>query len=196
MQRILSKCHQFPGCRVDGFGRVNRSVSSSLQQGVKGALPNLWQRSRKSLREKGLRKDAARRGTAQRRASERTEAKEGRWLLGWVMDQFICWLWVPTGGSRYVYRRRITGQRNGYAGSPECRIERYAAGCGPLGDDFAIPLWLDIPGIHLLRSNHRHPVASPSVIVLLRAGSSFSDTLPGSLFREEDRIYFHGGENG
>lgn len=45
--------------------QVNRDVSSSPQQGVKGALPNLWQNSRKSLEEKGSRarwKDGASRG--------------------------------------------------------------------------------------------------------------------------------------
>lgn len=57
-------------------------VSSRRQQGVKGALPNLWQNSRKSPEEKGtaIRGEegggTARKDTEER--SERTEAKEGR----------------------------------------------------------------------------------------------------------------------
>ncbi|KZC12224.1 hypothetical protein WN55_03738, partial [Dufourea novaeangliae] len=39
---------------------------------------------------------------------------------------------------------------------PECRVERCAAGYGPLGDDFPIPLWLSVLGILRFRSDHRH----------------------------------------
>lgn len=49
----VASISRFPWVRRDGLGRVNRGVSSSLQQGVKGALPNLWQHSRKSAKEKG-----------------------------------------------------------------------------------------------------------------------------------------------
>lgn len=65
--------------------------------------------------------------------------------------------WRGEGGSRYVYRRRITGQRNGYVGSLVCRVERCGAGCcGPLGDHFPIPFRLVLLAIHLFRSNCHH----------------------------------------
>lgn len=77
---------------------------------------------------------------------------------------------------------------------PGCRVERCAAGCGPPGDDFAIPLWLTVLAIVLAFSDPSGELRSSFFLLLGDGGGGC--TILRSLFRREDRIYFHGGENG
>lgn len=67
---------------------------------------------------------------------------------------------------------------------PGCRVERCAAGCGPPGDDFAIPLRLTVLAVVLALSDYRagppsfHSSATPAAAATARSSAaSFAEKI-------------------